>query len=258
MTERDDIALEQASSPIITSPTILDDEALKAATPARSLADRLAHGKSTAEVMADKPGPKRRGRPPGRKNKATLAKEASSVSPGQRIIGSKARAIPAKASVKDDGLSPEERHELKLKRADKLGNDIADAVNDNIMMVLMAAGCPPELLYLPGMEPKRAKESTKYTTLGYQLALSPMQASHMGRFLAEMETTDAGSKIGGALTDGKGPMILYGMLSLVGAMKYGRNLLQAYKTFEPMLKAYQASKNVQEQHNTNGQGSSNA
>ena len=79
-----------------------------------------------------------------------------------------------------------------------------------------------------------------------------MTANVWGRFIAEMEATEQGGKLTGLATDGKGPLILYGILSLAGAVQWGKNLMDAYSKFEPLLKAYQAqqaaSENIRQQH----------
>ena len=51
MSEQDDknlfVAVEQATNPTISAPTILDEDALRPAPPTQSLADRMAAAKPT-------------------------------------------------------------------------------------------------------------------------------------------------------------------------------------------------------------------
>lgn len=216
-------------------------------------------GSSLADKLANAPEAKRGpGRPPGRKNNATLAREAQE---GVRKNPPSKMVVPPDRTKKPKDvpeLSPQERHRIKLGRAEELAEKVSETINDNLMLMLMAMGAPTELLYKPGQEPARVKAaSSKYTDLGQMLTLSPMQANIAGRFLAELESTEIGGKIGGVATDGKGPLIIYGILTAAGAIQYGKQLMDFYQKMEPMLAAYKAQKAQQEaqqfnQHQTTG------
>lgn len=241
------LGIEQATSPVVSEPTELGPEAMKAMPPPQpvpSLSERLAAGKSAEQLAADRPPRRGPGRPPGRKNNATLAREAQEgvrKAPAQRMV-----TPPAKKG--DDGLTSEQRQAAKLARAEKLAESVAETINDNLLLILMSMGCPSEILYKPGQEPKQVKaETSKYTELAQQLTLSSFQANIIGRFLAELEATETGGKVAGAVADGKGPLIVYGVLSLATAIQYTKGLADAYKKFEPMLKAYQEMRAQQEQ-----------
>lgn len=256
MTELDDKnldrAVEQATNPIIRQPTVLDAEALKP----MSLADRLPAnpkvGSPKTVPELDEFGnvkPKRRGRPPGSKNKTTLEREAAA-----RGSGGGARMVtpPGKGAKPSEGLTLEQRVAHKQARAAELSVKVGEAINDNLMLLLMSMGAPSALIYNPGMEPAQTKAESKYTPLGQQLVLGPMQMNIVGRFLAELEATDIGGKAGAQLSDGKGPLIIYGVLSLGAMIQWAKGLSDAYKQFEPMLKAYQAQQNVAQQQAQQG------
>jgi hypothetical protein len=222
----------QATSQVITEPTVLDDEALKPHVPL-SLEQRLRSGKSTAEVMKEGATPKRRGRPPGSKNRSTVVKEA--IEKGKKV------------DVTD--LTPSERARLKAARAEALATKVTDAVNENLLMILMSMGCPPELLYKPGQEPKQVKENSRYTPLAQQLTIGDFQANMVGHFLAELEATETGGKFGSAVADGKGPLIFYGIISGLCAIQYIQTLSKVYQQFEPLLSAYKAQQLANQQAN---------
>lgn len=253
MTELDDNildrAVEQASNPIIIEPTILDAEALKSAPPEPSLAERMASARPVPSI-ADSGPPKKRGRPPGSKNKATLLRESQD---GVRQAGPMKMVAPPPKTKPDDALTASQKHELMLNRAEELSSKVAETINDNLLLVLMSMGTPVELLYKPGQEPKRVKEDSKYTEFAQSITMSPFQANIIGRFLAEMEATETGGKLGAAAADGKGPLIVYGVLSAASMIQYGKSLADAYKKIEPLLSAYRASQAVQEQQQFNQQ-----
>lgn len=228
---------------ISPDPDFLSEEAMKPAT-IPSLAERMQRAKPPSEVLADKT-PKRRGRPPGSKNATTIAKakteaiKSGFVKPGD-----------------DDDLTPSQKHEARVARGQKLGTDVADTINDNLMLLLMSMGMPAKMLYMPGHIPEQQKDP-KYTVVAQQLTVSPFQANIIGRFLAEMEATETGGKLTGSLSEGKGPLIIYGILSLAVVGQYVRGLTTAYKQFEPLLKEYMAQQqgvkaNPYDQHQTGG------
>lgn len=240
--------LSQATSPVVDTPVNLGPEETKPwpvpdlsePTAPQSLGDRL------------KTAPKRKpGRPPGAKNRATLAKEAAAVggSEGARIMSGPSRG-PSKP--KEPQLDPKQKHDLKIARAEKLSDDVASTINDNLLMILMAMGCPAELLYTDGNIPKKVLENSKYTPLAQQIMIGETQSNIIGRFLAEMETTDGGGKVSAAINDGKGPLVLYGVLSLAVGAQYVSGLMTAYKNMEPLLKAYaeqqKAARNIASSH----------
>jgi hypothetical protein len=226
-------------SPILTVPVVLDSEALKS------------HEPTMAEKLAANPPKRGPGRPPGRKNNSTLLREQ-----GQAPSTRTSKIVPPRATPqKVPELSLEDKqkaHAVKIARAEKLADDVAETINDNMMLLLMAMGVPTSLLYKPGMEPTAAKENSKYTPLAQQLALGPMQSQFIGRFLAEMEATETGGKIGASVSEGKGPLILYGILSGAAMIQWGKGLMDAYKNIEPMLKAFQAEQTRQQQEQERG------
>ena len=231
--------IEQATNPTITQPVVLGPEELKA------------HEPTMAEKLAANPPKRGPGRPPGRKNNATILRESGQPSStrSSRIVAPPARTPKEEKQSLED---KQKAHAVKIARAEKLADDVAETINDNMMLLLMAMGVPTELLYKPGMEPTAAKENSKYTPLAQQLALGPMQSQFIGRFLAEMEATETGGKIGASVSEGKGPLILYGILSGAAMIQWGKGLMDAYKNIEPLLKAYQAEQIRQQQATERG------
>jgi hypothetical protein len=250
MSEQDDKVLDAAvdAANLVGLPA-------EALTPAKvpTLEERMAAAPKTDAPVTT---PRKRGRPPGSKNKATLQREAEGKATTTREpSGARMVTPPPKPPKPDDGLTPQQRHEHKLQRAAELSEKVADAINDNILLVLMSMGMEPDLLYMPGMAPQQVQVNNKYTPLARMLTIQPMQANTIGRFLAELEETETGGKVTGAVSDGKGPLILYGILSLASVVQYGKNLKDAYEKFEPLLTAYRAQ---QVDNQTTGGSENNA
>lgn len=204
----------------------LSTEALMAAN--ESLADRI---KTTIPPPTEKRKP---GRPAGSKNKGTdgTVKPNVVIPPGER--GS--RDGPPR-------LSNEAKAANKKRKAKEYSEKIAEEVNDYLMSLFMAAGVPAAALYKPGMEPQAAKVSNKYTDLGNQLALGPMQSEAFGRFLAELESTDLGTKAAGMVTgDSKLPLVFYGIMSVGAGVQYLKGVKEVMDRMAPLIKAQQEAK----------------
>lgn len=214
-----------------------------------SLKDRLA-----SAPKPDPTAPRRRGRPPGSKNRTTLEREANEgirppPGPGAKIPSTGRVTAPKPGQE----LTPEQKREHKRHRAEELSDKVADAVNENIMLLLISMGAPPELLYKPGHIPAKVTEHSKYTPIGAQLTLDKMQSNILGHFLAELEATDMGGKAAGIATDGKGPLVIYGILSVATVLQYGKGLMEAYANFKPLLEQYEAQQRVTQQQDFNSQ-----
>jgi hypothetical protein len=250
MSETDDNALDAAVNAANGFPPLPDmpPEALAPAIKEPTLAERFAAAPPVEDVST--PVKRGRGRPPGSKNKSTLAREAQEgvrQAPSQRMV-----TPPPKPPKPTDELTPQQRAQAKLDRAAELSSKVADTINDNLLLLLMSMGVPEQLIYNPGMAPARVQENSKYTELAQGITLTPMQANIIGRFLAELEATDAGGKIGAVATDGKGPLIIYGVLSFAAAIQYGKTLKDTYDKLAPLLEAHRASLLIQQQHQDTG------
>lgn len=209
----------------------LDDEAMMSAPPSGSLAERLAKGKSAAQVVSEtKTTGARRGRPPGSRNKPR-------VPPTNRTL-------PRNES---SDLTQDQKHEHKLGRAEVLTTQVSSAINDNIASLLLMAGVPPEMVYKEGHIPKEVIENEKYQPIVASLMMPNQTAKSIGRFLAEMETTDVGGKFGSAVTDGKAPLIVYGLFSALGILQWGKQSMDTINKLKPLMDAYQAQQNVRAQ-----------
>ncbi len=224
----------QSDSPVVQQPMVLDDEALR---PVDLMSRMLAEAKIAPP--SEPSGPRRRGRPVGSRNKATIEAEQSAL--GKAPSGSRIVSPPGRPPKPDDELTAEQKRELKARRAEDLSEKIASGVNDNLMLMLTSMGVPPSLLYKPGREPKKVEESSKYTEFAGNVCLSPMQANIFGKFLAEAEGTDLGKKVSGSTGGGNGALFLYGVLSLGAAVQYVQGLQKFYSQMKPMLDAYQAN-----------------
>lgn len=245
--------VEQSTNPALTSPTVLDAEALKSVDVTNL--DRL---KAIYPKLADSQEPKKMGRPKGSKNKTTVEREATTVSsttrdartPTQRMMGTRA---PSSGDKSD--LTPQQKQANKAARTEEIADKISVSFNSNIAMVLGSMGMPTNFIYKPGREPKRVADSSPYTEFVGQILISPGQATIWAKFLTELEQTELAKKFSGT---GEGnsniALLSYGALSLLAGMQYIQGLNKFYSEMKPMLEQMKAMKEEQaNRENRNGQ-----
>ncbi len=238
-------ATVQGDSPMLTEATELDAEALKPAITIPSLEERLLAAPSTVPPRANpidpETGKPKRGRP--RKAPETTTRKATAPT--------RKRAAP-KAAEPEDTRTAKEKSDAIRARAEDLTVQVADTINDNLMLLLTSIGVPAQLLYKPGQEPRVAQTSNKYTPLGNSIAMSAQQADVIGHFLAHLETTDQGQRVTGVVGQGKMPLFMYGLLSVGAVVQYTNGLAKMYKNISPYLEQYKAqqlTQQVNEQRN---------
>jgi hypothetical protein len=247
MAEEGTPLVTQATSPLITEPESLSSEAMKAAD--ASLMARI--GASTApssspfNTRIGASTSRRRGRPPGSKNKPKIDPVTGEVVTTIRRTNTTSREP-----------TPEEERKRKLedkkKRAKEWENRIVSDVNDIIMDALIGVGIPPNFLYV---NPPPAKiEQSNFTALGQRISIKRTHAKVWGNTLAEFEASDYGGRVSDALV-GDSPirLLILGLLSLGMAGQYVRGLLQLKEQFQPFIEAAQANKKAQQaaQHSSN-------
>lgn len=227
------------TAPTPPPPDVLTPEAQQ---PYESLMERMQREAAalgvSPESPASSPGRRGRGRPPGSKNKSTLAREGQvgvSRSGSSRLV-----TPPGRSPKPDDGLTPEQRREIKQRRRDELQEKIINDGNEQIMLMLVSLGVPSSLLYKPGMAPAEVQTLSKYTQLASSVTISPIQAGLYAKFATELEQTDIGQKVTGVTGDSKMPLILYGALSLAATVQYVKGLTQFAEKIKPYLEAHAA------------------
>jgi hypothetical protein len=205
----------QATTPLITSPTHLDPEAMKPAS-TDDIMDAINRA-SSAPMSA----PRRRGRPPGSKNKTPLQRAAA--------------LNPELATAAEE----EAKREAKKKRVEQIESQILNELNDQLMTLVMGAwNVPVSWLYLPGKEPSIAKVDTRFTELGNALAIPPNLAHSIGRLAAELEQTDIGSKVGGIAQNNNVGLIVAGGMTIFGVMQYAKKITDTLDKVKQMKEAY--------------------
>jgi hypothetical protein len=237
-------ATVQGDSPILTEPTELDAEATKPAITIPSLEERLRAAPSSVRpgvnpIDPDTGKPKR-----GRPRKAAAPKAEAP---------SRGKSRTSKPDDKpEDTRTPREKAEAIKARSEELTVQVADTINDNLMLLLTSVGVPAALLYKPGQEPQVAQTSNKYTPLGNSIAMSAQQADVIGHFLAHLEQTDQGQRVTAVAGQGKAPLLVYGLLSVGAVVQYTNGLAKMYKNIAPYLEQYKAqqlTQQVNEQRN---------
>lgn len=205
----DEPEVTQSTNPLITEPTQLSPDALAPASDADIL-DALTRAPATPPTEKRKPG-----RPLGSKNKPREQGKPSAGRP--RMV------TPPKTAKPEP--TPEELERVarrKRSRAKELEGSILTTLNDNILDLVQMMGVPAQMLYVNGVGKPTESVNPNYTQVGNMLAIQPQQAAVWGKFLAELESTDVGSKVSGATSSGKAPLLVYGLLSLAMGFQYAQ------------------------------------
>lgn len=252
------VDIVRSDNPIIDSATTLDNEALK---PAVTSVDKLATAYPGIKPPATDTTntPKRRGRPPGSKNKKTLEREKSTVTPPTRDFRTGAdiltsRQASQKREEEKQKIPPGELKVIKKNETEVLADTIASELNEKIAMALIMMGAPQYLVYKEGQAPKVFKKDSPYADAISPLLIDEGTASIWARFAVELKHTSVGEKI----TSGEGngnstiSLILYGVLSVLTGAQYVRGLAEFYKQFAPFMEAYKQAQQAQEQTTNQG------
>lgn len=211
----------QGTSPLLTEPTHLSEEALRPASADDVLAALGGVTGPTARTAAKTAGTRpRRGRPPGSKNKSAT----------ERL-----RETDPAAAAKVDEI---ETRAARRKRAGEIEGQIYGELNDHLMSILMGSlNIPSDFLYLPGKEPEVTVKDTRFTELGNRIAIPPNLAKSIGRLAAEIEQTDAGAKVAGVAQGNNVGLIVASAMSIFGMVQYARTLSDTMEKIKPLLDA---------------------
>lgn len=174
--------------------------------------------------------PKRRGRPPGSKNKPKMDADTGQLSGGPRPRQTATPTADAKVDI-------ERRIREKKKRTDELEAKIIHDGNQALMQLFVTLGVPPKLLY---NRPPEAKTLTpNFTPLANQIAIQPTTAKILAMTLAEWEGSSMGAKV--ATTMMQDSPLRLAVLSIGSVLMIGqqvKTVMAVQKQFEPFLKAY--------------------
>lgn len=161
------------TSPTQTQPVILDPDAMKSAS------DDL------ASLLAQAPA-RKRGRPPGSKNKPKQDEQGNFIPPGRRTSAPK---------DEDEAAKNRRRIEDKKALAKKREEQILHELNDTLLGELVSLGIPQDLLFKNGSGPETKPLNPNYTPLAQQLAIPPRVAKMWGLVSAEAENSDIGNTL---------------------------------------------------------------
>jgi hypothetical protein len=162
------------------------------------------------------PGPRRRGRPPGSKNRSTATPEADAE-----------RAAEAKLK---------KRKELE----DKYQKQILEEFNDQIMGLLNSQGVPLHMLYREGKAPIRDNQEV-YAEIGARVAVSPPMAKAIAGFAADLQmNTKPGNAVGKYVQGTESnllTLIVRGSFALALTGSYLKGVMHTYEELKPMMDA---------------------
>lgn len=217
----------QSTSPIITKPEVLTSEALRPASTDDIMAALDAATGPTARTASTT---RRRGRPPGSKNRTPLQKAADSD--------------PELA----EKLKKDAEREAKKARAETIEKQVYGELNDSIMTLLIGTfNLNPDMIYLPGKGPVVQKKDERFTDLGNALAIPPNLAHSIGRLAAELEGTGVGQTVSGIGQNSNVGLIVAGGMTAFGIFQYARNLQNVFEKLKPILDARKAAMQSQAQ-----------
>lgn len=228
----------QATSPAITRPEVLTEEALRPAVAPKAAASSddiaAALGRVTPADASTTKVRRGRGRPPGSKN-LTPAERASKA--GLTVLDPKLNQDEAKR-IKDR----QEKVARVKARGDELATQIRVELNDYLMQMIVGAGVPAQFIYENGKIPLSVQRNPDLTELGNNLSIPPSLAKSMGKLIAELEGTDGGAKVATAVSSGKLPMVVAGVTTIIGAVQYGKQVSGILEKVKPFIDAAKAAK----------------
>jgi hypothetical protein len=252
MPEGDEIVPLVPGGPGQFKPEVMDDDA-------RAPYEPPPKPGSIAEQLASVPK-RGRGRPPGSKNKSTLAKEASTVSTQtvdkrtatQRMAADRARTNQA-AKQPVDERTPEQKRAAYQGRVEELSVSISENVNGHIAELLGAAGIPSQFIYKEGREPKHVQRDSPYTDLVDRVMVPDNTVESWAKLWAQVELTDVGKRFAGSGggTNSNTGLVLAALFSLFGTFQYLQGIQQFAKEMKPMMDAYKQSQNIRAQQEAN-------
>jgi hypothetical protein len=189
----------------------------------------LQGGKSDRPTNA----PGRRGRPPGSKNRPKVD-DTGQVS----YIGPPSGSKPSSANVAE---AIEKKVRAKQLLAKKRAAQVQTELNEGILMLLVSAGVPPELLYK--VPPETIEDTSNYQPLAKRIVFSKVEANILGRAASEIESSQWGAGISSKLVgDSPLPMIISSVLGVAVLVNHVKNVLQLRDELAPFLEAYKESK----------------
>ena len=156
--------------------------------------------------------PRRRGRPPGSKNKE-----------------------PSTRTRKDPNV------ERKAKEAE-YQKFIVQEFNEYIMSILVSVGVPSNYIYKPGMIPEVSTVSSAYSELGNAIAIKPMQAKAIAAFAVAVEKTEIGTKATTTYVEGKAGLAIKGVMALAATGMYLAQINKVMQQLMPFLQAQKQAK----------------
>jgi hypothetical protein len=241
---------EEEVAPPVDADAPLSTEAL------RSASDLMREQLEQHPIPPTLQGPKRRpGRPPGSKNRA---KEGQVTPPSSGPRGasiSVPRGASSRVDIPVDQATLQQKAAAKKVRAEELAGKISGELNETILSLFMSMGVPTDFLYKEGRAPKSAPVNSPYTDLGAKLAISPMAATAMARFAAELEATDVGTKISGTAQGSSTlPLIISGVFALGAGLQYAKGVQEVLAKMQVIMEAKRAYEESQAQ----GSGEANA
>lgn len=208
----------QGTSPLISGPETLSSDALQPA----SADDIFAALDAIPAQPAATTATRRRGRPPGSRNK-TAAQKLAEIN-------------PEAAQAAED----EAKRAAKKKRVEEIEGTIYGELNDQLMSILVTAfNIPPDFIYKDGAVPIQAKKDTRFTDFGNRLAIPPNLAHSIGKLAAELEGTGVGKSVTGITQNSNAGLVVAAGMTIFGVIQYANTLKDTFEKVRPLIEARQ-------------------
>lgn len=147
-----------------------------------------------------------------------------------------------------DSDKAKEKLEAKKARVKELQGKLSGEYNDFLLEFYVAQipQLQPGHLWKSGQAPHH-EASTKYTDVGNILSVNDFMATSLAHFAAELEYSDRGQAVTGAVSSGPVGMILWGLMSLASVGMYVKGLKEVMDRLSAIQAAQERMRQAQQQ-----------
>jgi hypothetical protein len=176
---------------------------------------------------------KRRGRPPGSKNRPKVDATGH--------VSYQGPTPPPKTSPITTSEAIEKKVRAKQLLAKRRSAQVQTELNEGILMLLVSGGVPPEMLYKE--PPEILDDSSNYQPLAKRILFSKTEANILGRAAAEIESSQWGTAASSKLVgDSPLPMIISSVLGVAVLVSHFKGVMKVRDELAPYLEAYKEAK----------------
>ena len=197
--------------------------------------------------------PKRgRGRPPGARNKPKVDPDLQHSPPMRLGPGTGAQQNPPRTPRDTDPVdSVAAKKAEKAARATEYSVWINEELNDKLFMFFLGVtGLPPEAIYVAGSVPLKAKINPNLTELGNRIAIPVDLSDSLGKIMAELSYTSAGSKAAKASDNSLLSIGGSALVALFSGYRYWQGLKPIIKQLEEAAEQRRVNESTERNEST--------